>query len=325
MTTPHACIDVTPSSPAGQAYGLGAAALSFQSMGYAVLGLGVGSKRPHPLFEHGVKWATTDHAMVPWMWGQERMAGVAVATGQASGLIVIDLDVKTSADGPSELAQFMIGDSWGARAYLTSQAFPGAPVVVTPSGGYHIWLRTPPGMAVPSRTGILPSVDLAGDGHYVVAPPSRVWVDSAEGDRVLLPYRWMGPGCPCSPPWAPPWLLQWAATAEGTGNGGSAPGAREGGGGDPVDLATLKQNGLPVGARNVELHRLACSLYRRYGTLPPGLAAARADIDEVLAATHTGGFSKGEITRALHSALLFVRRSEKTDGEGYDQVRQAMS
>jgi hypothetical protein len=311
------CLDIGANDPAVIHYGLGAAALRYQGMGCAVLGLAESEKRPHPAYggEGGVYWATTDHQVVPWLWGRYPVAGVGIATGWRSRLVVVDLDVKHGENGIANFAAFMTGEEWGHRVWAIQQAFPGAPVVSTPSGGFHIYLRTPPGWQVPMRNGMLPGVDIKGDGGYVVAPPTRVWVDDLDGSRVRLPYRQItGTGCPCSPPDAPPWFLDWISrgTATGTDHG-------YGGTGDPLpDLDQLKRDGLPRGERNVILHRVACSLYRRCGTTPQGMAAVRSEIDQVLAATDTSGFPRSEVERILLSARSFVTRSSEAERAGYD-------
>jgi Bifunctional DNA primase/polymerase, N-terminal len=305
--TPHQCFTILPAEAAD--LGLGTAALRYQRLGYAVLALGYGSKRPHPLFEHGVSWATTDERMVYWLWRQQRAAGIGIATGQRSNLLVIDLDIHHGNHGPSEFEGFM--DAWSLPLP------PNIPTVVTPSGGQHLWFRTPPGWPVPARKGILPGIDIQGDGNYVVAPPSRAYLDSSEGDRVLLPYRWMGDSCPCSPPMAPPWIFDWISRSPATGASVAGGDGLEG----SPDVEQARAQGLQPGSRNVTLHRIACSLYRKYGTGPEGVEMTRRTIDEVLAKTpRTGGWGPPEIARALSSALRFVRSSEQAEERRHQET-----
>jgi hypothetical protein len=183
-------------------------------------------------------------------------------------------------------------------------------IASTPSGGWHIYLRTPPGWAVPTRLGLLPGVDVKGDGGYVAAPPTHIWVDHA-GGRERLPYRWAA-GCPCSVPPAPPWFSQWISSAVGTGANAT------GGSSEPMpDLEQLAASGLPQGGRNVTLHRLACSLFRRYGATAAGLSRVREAIGPVLAATDCTGFPASEIERILRGAMAFVRGSEEREEAGW--------
>ena len=280
--------------------GLGAYALRYQSFGMAVLGLGFASKRPHPEFRHGVDWATTDPAVVPWLWSRSKMAGIGIATGPASRLVVVDLDLGRGEDGPGSFGEFLV----------TSPGIPVDVVTSTPSGGYHIWMRSPPGWPVPTRLGLLPGVDIKGSGGYIVAPPTQIMTDSTEG-QVRLPYRFAA-GCPCSVPPAPAWFLEWISTAVGTGRAATSTGT-----GEAIELEQLVTEGLPVGARNSTLHRLACSLFRRYGATPAGMGAVRDAIRPVLAATDMRGFGTAEIERTLLGAMRFVARSEAAEADAW--------
>lgn len=305
----HQCVELHRDDPDVQRLGgLGASALKYQRMGYRVLALGEGSKRPHHLFaapagsagSAGVHWATTDPAMVEYVWSRDKLAGVGIAAGR--GLVVIDLDTKQGEDGPGNFGRLLMD-----HPYLPIDA-----VTSTPSGGWHLYLRTPAGEAVPSRPGILPGVDIQGDDHYVVAPPSRVWVDSSEGSA-LLPYRQVS-GCPCSLPMAPEWFLRWIEQAQSTGTD-------HGKTGEPLPaVEALMETGLERGSRNTSLHRLACSLFRRCGTTPKGQEAARMVIENVLASTDKAGFPRWEIERTISSALAFVRERERES----EQTWQAM-
>ncbi|MBI0319525.1 bifunctional DNA primase/polymerase, partial [Streptomyces javensis] len=70
-------------------------------------------------------------------------------------------------------------------------AIPRTVTVLTPSGGRHVWLCGPPGLAVPNSAGRLaPGIDIRGLGGYLVGPGSY----ASHGS-----YR-LAPG---SPAWAP--------------------------------------------------------------------------------------------------------------------------
>lgn len=296
----HSCLRLRADDPRVLQLGLGAWALRYQQLGFSILPLGFASKRPHSAFEHGVSQATSDPAMVPWLWSRDKMAGIGIACGQASRLAVIDLDSKHDEDGPGNFGSFLV----------TMPPLPIDVVVSTPSGGWHLYFRTPPGWPVPNRKGIMPGVDFQGDGSYVAGPPTQIMVDSTEG-QVRLPYRWSA-GCPCSVPPAPAWLLEWASTAVATGAA-----AAGGGTGEPVDLEQMYATGLPVGGRNVQLHRLCCSLFRRYGATPAGMGAVREAVRPVLAATDMRGFGTAEIERTIQGAMRFVARSEAAEADAW--------
>jgi hypothetical protein len=123
---------------------------------------------------------------------------------------------------------------------------PVAPTVRTGSGGLHLFFAHPGGI-VRNRVGLLPGVDLRGDGGFVVAPPSihpsgggvRLEVDTA---RLLPPPAWLlsetPPSFPVKPPDAAPRLF----------------------------LVKQPNNGIiPIheGQRNPELFRIACAMRGR--------------------------------------------------------------
>lgn len=246
MTCKHQDFDAA--DPLVAAYGIGASALRYQSQGYAVLPLARGRKRPHRMLgdSGGVHWATIDPKAAKWCWSRDPAANLGVACGSPSRLVVIDLDVKNGADGPGNLWRYMQENDLG---------LPGPSIVATPSGGVHLWLRTPRGERIPGRNGILPGVDVLGDGNLVVAPPSMSMITDRSGEQVPVPYRWTS-GCFCDAGECPPWVLSWVASA-GPGSGGGH------GSDEDVDLTAMREKGVPTGSRNREMYRAACSLHRR--------------------------------------------------------------
>lgn len=66
--------------------------------------------------------------------------------------------------------------------------------VLTPSGGRHLWLSGPPGVAVPNSAGRLaPGIDIRGSGGYLVGPGSV----TAHGTYRLVPGTGSLPPAPC--------------------------------------------------------------------------------------------------------------------------------
>lgn len=243
--------------PIASRMGFGAAALRYLKLGYAVLPLERGGKKPHRMLslnlelgkQAGVYQATTYPSQVWEWWKQDPAANIGIACGQRSKLVVVDLDVKGGSPGPHNFGTFVTGKGW-----------PECPYVRTPSGGVHLWVRT--AELMPERPGILPGVDIKAEGGLVVAPPSRKLqhVGSQPGDApgggiVTLPYEW--DGCPCQVPPAPGWLAEWLRTAVSTGNSQSEQ--------EIIDFAVseLLENGIETGSRNVIMYRAACSLYRK--------------------------------------------------------------
>jgi Bifunctional DNA primase/polymerase, N-terminal len=292
------CFRFAAADPDVRALGLGAAALRYASLGFAVLPLQRGGKKPHRMLEiGGVHNATDDAWEIRQLWGHDRGANIGAATGLASRLVVIDLDVKAEADGPGQFRTFL--DRRGL-------SLPAAPQVLTPSGGLHIWLRWPWDDPVPNRTGILPGVDIKGDGGYVAAPPSMLLISvSRERESVPVPYAWRG--CPCSAPAAPGWIPGWLARNPGSGT-------VAGTGGEPPPDLDAARAGLPRGMRDRETYRLACSLFRRWGTTPAGERAVTAALRQVWDNSDKADFGWGQVVKCIRSARGWLERQEAEAG-----------
>jgi len=117
----------------------------------------------HPRTQNGSKDATTDPETIRAWWSKWPAANIGIATGSASGLYIIDIDMDKGATvEPSELCP---NDFTGLLSESLS--------VRTGSGGYHIYLRYPPELNLRNTAGLLgANIDTRGEGGYVVAPPS---------------------------------------------------------------------------------------------------------------------------------------------------------
>lgn len=137
---------------------------------------------------HGVHDATTDPATVRALFAAAPWAtGYGIACGRAPHhLIGVDLDVTpTTAPADSHAGGRPGGpngapdptpDSVAALQQLAFQhlfTLPETVVVLTPSGGRHIWLSGPAGITVPnSASRLAPGIDVRGAGGYLVGPGS---------------------------------------------------------------------------------------------------------------------------------------------------------
>lgn len=303
------CLDFPAGHRLPAKYGLGAPALRYAALGYAVLPLARGGKKPHRMLGErgGVHHATTDHTRIGEWWSLDMAANIGVACGSKSRLAVIDLDVKHGSDGPGEFWRFLSG--YGL--HLSTSCIPRA---ATPTGGTHLWLRAPAGTTTPDRPGILPGVDVKGDGGYVVAAPSMIMQVpmTRPGERgtgeIPVPYAWAH-GCPHEAPDVPGWFLPWLENAVSTGTARSQPGA-----GDAVpDLAAAIESGVPAGSRNRAVYKLACSLYRRWGTSPAASQLVRENLRAVWEQTDHDDFGWSEVLTCDESARRFIERT--TQGE----------
>jgi hypothetical protein len=262
---------------------------------YRVLPLARGGKRPHAVlgYEGGVHHGDVDYQLIRRWWDSAPSANIGIACGQ--GLVVIDLDRKNGADGPRELA---------GLCQARGIAMPDVPWARTPSGGAHLWMRWPWAGGVPNRTGLLPGVDVKGDGGYVVVPPSGLVMPRLEAgqeaiDRIL-PYEWAG-GCPCTLPAIPDGLGEWIATAPASSSVQDRP--------EPF----RNDAGLVPGNRNNELSRLAASLFRRYGTGTAGLEQVTATLREAWEKMDNHGFPWSEVRTIITHARAYIVKREREE------------
>jgi hypothetical protein len=116
----------------------------------------------HPRIAGGLRSATTDEATIRRWWARWPRANVALRTGSASGLVVVDVD-PAHGGGESLLQLF---DQYG-------RFVDGTRAVRTGGGGWHFYFEHP-GTFVKNDTGrrLGPGIDVRGDGGYVLAPPS---------------------------------------------------------------------------------------------------------------------------------------------------------
>ncbi|MBL1083342.1 bifunctional DNA primase/polymerase [Streptomyces actinomycinicus] len=118
-------------------------------------------------FGHGVYDASTDPVRIRELFAAAPWAtGYGIACGLPPyHLIGVDLDTKSGTDSSAALRELAL------RHLFT---IPETVVVLTPSGGRHLWLTGPPDVVVPNSAGRLaPGIDIRGAGGYLVGPGSR--------------------------------------------------------------------------------------------------------------------------------------------------------
>lgn len=165
---------------------LAAAALAYAARGWPVFPVKP-DKTPRTL--HGFKDADQDPDRIAEWWRMWPTAGIAIATGAASGLLVLDVDGEEGAETLHELER-RHGD------------LPATVEALTGGGGRHIYFKHPGGTVANTARRLGPGLDTRGDGGYVVAPPSI----HSSGRR----YEWSVDGDPELAALAPPprWLLE---------------------------------------------------------------------------------------------------------------------
>ena len=166
---------------------LASAALRVAMRGLHVFPLAPGTKIPVK-GTHGCRSATRDLDVVRAWWAKGPSANIAIATGKASGLWVLDVDPRHGGEG--------------VLAELESEhgTLPTTVEASTPSGGRHLYWKWPAdGPDIrnsASRVGA--GVDVLGEGGSAVAPPSML----ADGRC----YRWIRNGGRALAH-APAWLI----------------------------------------------------------------------------------------------------------------------
>lgn len=191
---------------------------------------------------HGVYSATHDKIRFGKMLEKLPHGQLAIRTGQASRLLVIDAEAHSKKEGePTGLDvldnwQTWVQSDWGLPETLSSRSV---------SGGIHLYYRIPVGVEIGSGR-ILPNVDVKAEYGYVGAvsgQTSRAWIDSTT---------------PVAD--APAELLQWLQTAKRMGTtGGSGGGSRP----DGYDFHAFLKDGCPDGHRDYFFNDLAFRLRKK--------------------------------------------------------------
>lgn len=127
-----------------------------------------GVKAKAPMTKNGLHDATLDLPQIKRWWSSHRDASIGIPTGIIWD--VLDVDVKREQDGRVHLPYLQrVGLLNGCKH-----------VVRTPSGGWHLYFKTAPGMTNTANPYL--GLDVRGKGGYVLAPPSYLEdVPSEEG------------------------------------------------------------------------------------------------------------------------------------------------
>lgn len=247
-------------------------ALDLAARGAAVFPV---SRDKAPRCPRGHKAATTDRPTIEALHRQYGFVLVGVATGERSGLSVLDIDNK-----PGAL------DWWSAHR----NRLPQTRTHRTRSGGLHLWMRHQPGMRS-SVAKIAPGIDVRADGASCIWWPAAGLPVLCDAEPAEWP-AWLVP--PPKPVWTPPQAEPWQ------GNDRRARRYAEA----ALRRAIERVAGAGPGARNATLNSETYGLMRlaATGSLTP------SEIAEAMA--HAGlaaGLDRREIEGTLKSALAARR------------------
>ncbi|MFT3859996.1 bifunctional DNA primase/polymerase [Micropruina sp.] len=236
-----------------------------------------GGKRPIP--QRGFHDATTDTERVAAWWRQRPDANLAIPTGAASGVVVVDVDVH-GVNGYAALE----------RASVSGLLSEPLAVVTTPTGGRHLYYPADVEGEQRSWQAGRVGIDFRGDGGYIIAPPSLRTLDGhrvpyhvetvADGPAGSLAAQRLRDFLDPRPIYAPV----------------PAPS-----GGWPLDVARLASQVArrPEGERNLGLFKAACRM-AEHGHSP------HEALDALGPAAGQSGLGEREITRTVTSAYRHV-------------------
>lgn len=114
----------------------------------------------HPMTASGFKDASDEPAQVKALW-KNNSSNIGIVTGEASGIIVIDVDMH-GIDGKAELEKLF-------KKYNVT-GFPITPQCKTGGGGLHYYFKYNSSL---NRTKKLTGIDVKSNGGYVLAAPSN--------------------------------------------------------------------------------------------------------------------------------------------------------
>jgi hypothetical protein len=202
---------------------------------------------------HGFYAATKDPERLWYMVQALPRGFLAVRTGRASGVLVLDVEAK---DRGQELSGVELLDRWDL---LNDWTLPPTLTARSVSGGLHLYYAYPDDdRRVGSATLVRDALEVKADGGYVGLPCGR-------NDR-----RWADPLAPVVTP--PPELLTWLATPRrlgvGSGHGAVTAGSFSGGSGPLPSTEWFIEHGLGAftGSRNKDWGRLSFRLWNELRT-----------------------------------------------------------
>jgi hypothetical protein len=182
----------------------------------------------HPHIKNWPQKASSEPAQIKKWWKRWPDANIGIATGEESGIFVVDIDGE---EGRETLAKLMAEHDWQ----------PNTLTAVT-GRGKHLYFQHPSKPVKSSAGQIGAGVDVRGEGGYIIAPPSR----HASG----AVYRWEDPKKAVAVP--PDWLVELVCSAIPVKNVTPISVVPDG----PDDV-------IPEGTRNDGLFEIGCRLRGR--------------------------------------------------------------
>lgn len=249
------------------------------ALAYAERGWRVHPCKPRaktPLLKDWPGKASTDADTITAWWQQWPAANVAIATG--GGLLVLDLDGEAG------------------QASANGRHLPVTPCARTGGGGVHYLYRDPHQHR--NAAGLLPGVDVRGEGGYIIAPPGihpsgapYTWAEGLSPEEIDLAAcpDWLAelltpPRADTTPTTAP------APPASATSAYGKA----------ALDAEAIAVADTALGERNDRLNKAAFAV----GQLVAGGEITKADAEAVLLNAATAcGLERAEAQKTIRSGM----------------------
>ncbi len=130
------------------------AALLYRGHGYSIIPTKPDKKPYIPWTPYQSQKA--EPTTIEQWWKEWPEANIGIVTGKISGIVVVDVDNEAGREALDK--------------YIPDSLL--VPSSNTPRGGVHLYFKHP-GSPVGNATGILPGVDVRGNGGYVIAPPGK--------------------------------------------------------------------------------------------------------------------------------------------------------
>ncbi len=143
-----------------------------------------------PLTAHGMNDAAVDENRIRDWWRRWSNAVPAIRTGEVSGVVALDIDIRPNGNGFDSL------DALGIPFH------PIAPTAHTPRGGCAVLFRWPGHFVKTCSSELAPHVDIRGDRGSVILPPGpgRFWDPHLGPDTPIPPMpEWMAIAEPEAP------------------------------------------------------------------------------------------------------------------------------
>ena len=269
------------------------AAVKLAAAGKPIFPLEPGGKRPlGRLAKHGCHDATTSLDTVRAWWLEAPEANIGMATGDPSGIVVVDLD---GTEGLRAWEALLVGRD-PVRTLTTE----------TGRGGRHLFFKDPGDGAIRNTAGKLGKcIDTRGTGGYIVVPPSRT----------ENPYRWLNRD-PVAP--MPAWLLEALEDQPEAEPATRQPDDRDWTYLQPYARKALDNEvesvaSAPKGSRNHTLNQAAFNL----GQFIAAGALDRHTVEVELGfAAGTAGLSAGEIRKTIISGINAGEKHPREVPEG---------